>query len=522
MSDTWDHLVSLALLGTERQPFALPNIDGPVGKVISSVNANDQEAALLATAAVLSCYRKAGLVPQPAHATTPPSEPESTRGCSLRSGEHLVRMLAGEYREVLPEFLATVTRANLHVPHRHVPAVLELARTSKSLRTLLPTVIGNRGRWLIALNPAWQFAATAAEADDSIWQTGNRDQRLAMLRTLRQTNVSRARELVASTWASEPPDDRAAIVAAHEVNLDLADEPFLESALDDKRKEVRRTAADLLARVPTSQLSRRMLDRVCPLVTVELKEKSRMLGLGSPQRKITVNVTLPDACTKEMIRDGIEPKPPVRSGEKAWWLQQLIGAVPPSTWTATGASPAELIAAIAKHEWRDLLLKGWLTAAARHRDAAWAEALLTDWLLKLKARQAPDVIEDVQQVLPALPPEVLHRVALVAIADRDHSALEEPTLSLLTATSHAWSPQLSLAFRHALHEHILRFSDGYDYHLRPTVVNTLGPRIDPSTLASFQGEWPTASRAWSGWTKTIDELLALLQFRHDMLKEFNP
>ena len=36
MSDTWDHLVSLALLGTERQPFTLPNIDGHVGKVISS------------------------------------------------------------------------------------------------------------------------------------------------------------------------------------------------------------------------------------------------------------------------------------------------------------------------------------------------------------------------------------------------------------------------------------------------------------------------------------------------------
>ena len=524
MSDAWEQLVTLALLGTERQAFAPPSVGGAVGKVIASVDAKESESALLATAAVLSCYRKTGVLPLAAPSSLPVSEPETTRCCSTRSGEHLARTLAGEYREVLPEYLRAVAEANLHVPHRHLPALLELARNTKSLRALVTPVIGQRGRWLTSLNRAWQFAAgaDAETGDDALWQTGNKEQRLAMLRWLRRANLNHARELVASTWASETPEDRAAIVAAHEVNLDAADEALLESALDDKRKEVRRTAADLLARLTSSQLGQRMLSRVRAIVKVEVKEKSRLLGLGTAQRKVVVDVTPPNECTKEMVRDGIEAKPPVGTGEKAWWLQQVVGVVAPSTWSASGASPAELIAAVAKHDWRDALLKGWFTAAARHRDAAWAEALLTDWLLKLKARQAPDVIEDVKEVMGALPAEVLERVALAAIGNRDHSAFEEPTLSLLTAADHAWSPQLSLAFRQALHEHVLRFSDGYDYYLRPTIVNTFGPRIDVSTLASYQGEWPTASRAWSSWSKTIDELLAMLQFRHDMLKEIRP
>lgn len=521
MSSSWEQLVTLALLGTERQPFAAPKVEGPVGNVISTIDASDQEAALLATAAVLSCYRKAGVVPHAIQAALPVSEAETTRCCSPRAGEHLARMLAGDNREVLPEYLAAVARAKLHVPHRHLPALLELARGSKHIRELVPPVVGARGRWLTSLNPAWRFAADG-EADDSVWQTGNREQRLAMLRALRQSSPDRARELVASSWTSETPDDRASIVATYGINLDAADEPFLESALDDKRKEVRRTAADLLARLPSSRLSRRMLERVRSLVTVEVKEKSRLLGLGASQRKITLGVTPPEACTKEMIHDGIEPKPPAGTGEKAWWLQQMIGVVPPSVWSNSVAPPAELIAAIAKHDWREALLKGWLTGAARHQDARWAESLLTEWLLKLKARQAPDVLDDVKQVVSSLPSEVLERVVLVAIGDRDRSAFEEPTVSLLAAAKHAWSPQLSLAFRQALHEHILRFSDGYDYHLRPTVVNAFGPRIDTSTLASYQAEWPTASRAWNGWSKTIDELLALLQFRHDMLKEIQP
>ena len=98
--------------------------------------------------------------------------------------------------------------------------------------------------------------------------------------------------------------------------MSLDDETFLEAALDDRRKEVRGAAADLLARLPESALRRRALERALPL----LKFKSNKL------RRKTIEVTLPEACDKAMQRDGVEPKPGFRGvGEKAWWLQQMLG-----------------------------------------------------------------------------------------------------------------------------------------------------------------------------------------------------
>ena len=44
------------------------------------------------------------------------------------------------------------------------------------------------------LNPRWQFATAASESAESVWQTGNRDQRLSAIRQLRQSGY-----LVATT-----------------------------------------------------------------------------------------------------------------------------------------------------------------------------------------------------------------------------------------------------------------------------------------------------------------------------------
>ena len=87
MTETWDQLVSLALLGTERQPFAAPNLDGTLGAIVSSINANDQEAALLATAAVLSCYRNAGFAPPTANPRRRPCRPFRWRRVFHEAGQ---------------------------------------------------------------------------------------------------------------------------------------------------------------------------------------------------------------------------------------------------------------------------------------------------------------------------------------------------------------------------------------------------------------------------------------------------
>ena len=253
--------------------------------------------------------------------------------CSARSSDHLARMLAGQIREVLPEWLAALAQSGRRVREEDLVSLLEQGRSQRDLRQAIVLVIGKRGRWLAAQNPDWSYA-TGRENTEGDWQTASREWRLDELKRCRVSDPARARELVASTWDQETPPDRAAFLETFAVGLSMDDEPFLESALDDKRAEVRRAAADLLSRLAESRLCQRMIARVGPLVQ-----------FSQHKGKLQIDINLPDQYTKDMARDGVEKK--IQGmGEKNGWLDQMIAIVPPSYWCrVTGKSPAELLEA---------------------------------------------------------------------------------------------------------------------------------------------------------------------------------
>src|SRR5207249_3260798 len=115
-------------------------------------------------------------------------------------------------------------------------------------------------------NPDWSgLFVTSVENADETWQTGTPQQRKLLLAVLRSSDPDKARELVESTWAEDSPEDRTAFLEAFAAGLAPADEPLLEKALDDKRKPVRDAAAQLLARLATSQLAHRMSTRLAAL-----------------------------------------------------------------------------------------------------------------------------------------------------------------------------------------------------------------------------------------------------------------
>ena len=163
-------------------------------------------------------------------------------------------MLDGGFRAVLSEWLGLVADAGRLVPPARLPGLLAAASAGAALRPATVEVTGERGRWLGGLNPAWAWAAGGADPNDTeTWTTGSSAARRLLLGRLRATDPAAARDLLQSTWATETPEDRAAFVAVLATGLSVDDEPFLEAALDDRRKEVRQNAAALLWRLPESR-----------------------------------------------------------------------------------------------------------------------------------------------------------------------------------------------------------------------------------------------------------------------------
>ncbi len=512
MDDLWPNLVTSAILGTERRPLALPAAGGALGALLARLDAADPAGQLLGAAVATALFRQAARMPLQAGEPSPPPAPaEDLPVCPPQAAQHLAAMLGGPQRALLPEWLALLAQQGMRAPPALLPNLLELGRTNAELRRAVLPALGARGRWLAAYNPAWAYARAAApqaggEQLAHQWDTGARAERLALLARQREEAPGLARELLARSWAAERAEDRAAFVASLEAGLSLEDEPLLEAALDDRSKDVRRAAAGLLARLPDARLARRMRERAVPLLQLAA-ERPRVLA--GRRRGGGLIVTLPEACDAAMQRDGVEPKPPAhrqKLGEKSWWLLQIVGAVPPATWSELwDRSPAELIALAGQGEWGALLAEAWATAALAARDAAWAEALL---------RHSPAFAE----LLPLLP--VARREALLLeILRGDCTPLHKhPVLELLRKAEHAWSAELARALLRALYRHMRKWRDSYDYQLRGALTDEFARRMPPALLGEIAAGLPDEPDVRERWQGVIDKLLITMQFRHDMLR----
>jgi hypothetical protein len=430
-------------------------------------------------------------------------------------------MLAGSFNEVLPEWLAAVAAAGLRVPEVHLPALLRRGGVDAKLREAIRPVLGRRGEWLARQNPEWSWAI--GESGDADWQTATRAERLATLRGTRRENPAAARDLIASTWEHDPPDDRAAFLDELKPGLSLADEPLLERALDDSRKEVRQAALSLLSSLPDSRLVARMKARLQPLLTFK------------PGRKPKLNVELPDwkLLTPDLRRDGIAEKPPPgeKLGQKAWWVQQMITMVPPTHWQTVWSAKVEDVLAADAGDWTTLLLQGWSGAAERFRDAAWAEAIMRH-LADAKKSEDYFGFRGVAEALPGVLPHarretlMLERLAAKKAFHSDPFLLELLRAEPLDPTPlrPMWSRDAARRIVAGIREastQSLRSRDGAATHLVGELPR-LALQCPPALADEFRQGWPTDNKDWNYWDKPVQQFLDTLTFRQQMLQEIAP
>ncbi len=360
----WPDLVSVALLGTGRRDP--PVLTEPALAGLASGGSSEER--LLSAAGALAVLRRAGRLAPPAPPLPGPAPAESLPACGPAAAYRLT-LLLDDHRTLLPEWLRAVARRGLRVPAEWLPDLLETATANQALRGEVEPVLGERGSWLAVQAPRWGWAAPlpATERErEALWLTGTRPQRHRLFAVLRRARPDEARQLLERGLSREEAADRAWFTAALGEGLAPADEPLLESALDDRRHEVRAAAARLLARLPGSAFARRMTERTVPLVRLE----------GGIRRRL--QVALPADLDEPTARDAIMRRPPRGTGERAWWLIQLVASTPLSAWEAVGLSPELAARLAAAGDPEDPLRRGFAAAAEAQRDPRWAAALLGD------------------------------------------------------------------------------------------------------------------------------------------------
>jgi len=374
----WRELVTASLIGAERAVVPAPDIPGlPAGEralppSAGEAGAGDPAAALLASAALLTTARRAGR--RPDHAEPLPAAGQDPRPLvSHAAGQRLTRMLAGEYRYLVSEWLTAAAERGLRPPPQLLPALLDGARRGQpATRQLVAAAGGPRVRWLAGLNPEWVFAAQQAGPDDpqdpDVWRHGSAARRRDYLAALRARDPAAARELVREAWDGASTQERLWSLAVLAGAVTLADEPLLEAALDDRSTEVSGRAAEMLARLPGSALSRRLAARAGPCLRVRYGRSGRVLAAQPP-----------DGDEASLARDGVLAAPPARGApadRRARLLLELVARTPLRTWTRRFGRPAADLVAMARDAyWSPVLFAAWSRAAIAQQDQEWLTAL---------------------------------------------------------------------------------------------------------------------------------------------------
>ncbi|GAA2255320.1 DUF5691 domain-containing protein [Streptomyces atrovirens] len=528
LPDSWEELVTTALLGTDRRT--------PAG----SAPGPDAPSVLLDAAAVATVRRRAGLRPARA-AERPRPAPEDPRPPLPSAAARRLTMLladrpgtagggrrgaAPDLMELLPQWLAAANARGFAAPPAALPALLDAARGRTDLRPAALRFAGPRALWLARFNPDWRFALRSTpgggtsvprlhdtEGIRRLWQEGLFAERVALLTALRSRKPATARELLAESWATERAEDRLMFLDSLRTGLGPDDEPFLEQALADRSRNVRATAAELLSALPGSALAERMAVRAGACVAVDHTRDTP-----------TIAVEAPHECDAGMERDGVVARAPAGRGERSWWLGQLVEAAPLGSWSRRlgGRTPREIVALPVADDWQGELHAAWSRAAVRQRDAAWSRALLGEPSAPEAGGPGAVSLAERAKLLGTL--GAAERAEWVAGFIETHGLSE--AFQLLGVCAVPWAAPVGRAVVDALD--IARDAGSYPWSF--SGVMGLAERcLDPSeagrldALLAIPDEPENASPGAGGyWSEAFQRLVTTLHLRATILTELTP
>jgi hypothetical protein len=479
---TFRQLLDAALAGTMRlsAPAVLPADDLP------------HESRLLRAASFEGMRRLAGRRLETGADLEPfdPCAPETLPEIPAAAAARLERILT-DRPELLHEWLTLALVRAARVPHALLPDLLDHAATcDEDIQELVLQIGGERLAWLAALRGAeseWSFAAPF-DVEECL-AFGTSEQRARALRSVRRHDAQRGRAWLIEALATESGGTRAMLLASLEEGLVEYDEPVLEQALRDSRKDVRLVALRLIRALPNSRFGTRWAERAAQVVQLN----RRLTGT-----KLQVNE--PAEVDPRWVDDGLDPQPPKGSGSKAWLLQQVVALAPPRIW------PISALGAFHSSEWAQQLLAGLGQAALAYGDVGWSEELLLTWAKANAQRdQVPIDAGALFRALAARPAEN----ALRRVLDTAPAAVPP----LANWWRHVWSQEFSQYFMARLPQLLRLWEYSATATLRPASL-CLDPRVLPDAERILSGQ---PEEAWL--RLSLERLVQMLEFRQALRKE---
>lgn len=506
--NAWQELVRQALIGNISNKKISPLLIEQFNSYGLHLTASKEpEKILLKAAAIQNKLYTSAQIPLSVSSeisSTTIAPEEDTSYCNNQRRYQLQYVLKHKYDEILQEILTLLIHKNLIVIPDLLPELLYYGSNRPQLHAAIKATIGHRGIWLAQFTDQWSYAQHN-NTNDEVFFYGKQDERAQFFQSLRQRNPAAALALLEQVWDSESFMIKANFIRLLRDDLSSIDEPFLETALQDNRQEVRREAAVLLALLPKSNLVSRMQTLAKSLITYEAK-------------KDRITVELPASCTKKMKQDGILPRQiSIKDhGPKANQLAQIISKIPPKWWENTlNKSPKELLVLVTKTEWKNVFVWGWAMAAKNFHSEGWIIACHQFYLKNFFKYNWSNFSIDF--LYKDLPNNLFNALAEEYLKTDQRSTLSDnhPVVSFLLAEGQKWDQNITKKVIQRIKNTIEQ--DTYVFHWSlKTVLKRAAFSIPPNLYDTIKEGWPTQSHAWHSWQKEVDSMLSILKIRQEI------
>ena len=499
----WNDLLTTALVGTERRTLDLDHLPEAFRELADQLEGEDAEKTLLALAGALTLHRRVGqTAPLDATPLLDPCDLDDLPPCSPHAGLILQQILAlSQHGSHLQEWIMLAAWRGQRVSEEYLPHFL-----TSLTRTTLPNhfyeVLGKRGRWLAQQNEGWSYAVLPQ--NDSEWENATVPARITYLSKLRASDPAHARALLESVWKSEKTGNRVQLLKTLEIGLNPSDEPFLETLLGNYSNGIHFDAEWNLAKLPTSAFSQRMSARAEKVVHIHRQNK-----------KLVIDVTLPESWDESMGHDGIEQNPTTTGSFDlpTYWLFCIVQKLSSAYWLAGDWTADELVQAASEHpDWRKMLLGAMSKTVEREHNDLLARALL----------KADLDIQDETLAFSGASSATREAFTLVALdqAVKTRDGTEAfNLLARLREFEQLWSKNFTLAFIHTVAQ-LLPGMAAPDLTRLSSLLSANVYRMSPACIDELQALAGVENKLKQVWSRAVKQAVSTLEFRRNMLKEF--